>query len=398
LRIDRSGDQRRRPWGRVVLVLVLLVLGVAAVTLLLQIGSTAEVSVITVRQAAAGSTSTVLNASGYVTARRRATVAAMITGRLIEVRVEEGVPVTKGQVLARLEDAQFQAGLRLAESRHAAAIRAVEEVRARLSLAQLTLARTQRLFDEGVSGEADLDRARTEVTGLLARIALEEQQVVVAEREVMLRRTQLDDTIVRAPFDGIVISKDAQPGEMVSPISAGGGFTRTGICTIVDMGSLEIEVDVNESYISRIHSDQPVEAVLDAYPNWRIPAHVITTIPAADRQKATVRVRIGFEQLDPRILPDMGIKVAFHDSASAQGERRRPPIVVPRSAVRRDDGRDVVYLLRGKHVERRAVTLGQSTGDEVEVLGGLSAGERVVVQGPAGLTDGQKVSTLDNGS
>jgi RND family efflux transporter MFP subunit len=382
----------------VALVVVPVALLLAAVSWLLGTGGTAQVTTLTVRQAPAGSASTVLNASGYVTARRRATVAAKITGRLTEVLVEEGLPVAAGQVLARLDDAEYRAALQLAESRHAAALRAVEEAATRLELARLTLARTQRLFDQEVAGAADLDAARTEVQGLEARVALQRQEVVVAEREVALRRTQLDDTVVRAPFDGIVISKDAQPGEMVSPISAGGGFTRTGICTIVDMGSLEIEVDVNESYISRVHAGQPVEAVLDAYPDWRIPARVITTIPAADRQKATVLVRIGFEALDERILPDMGVKVAFREAASAGEEPRRPPIVVPRSAVRRDGGVDVVFLVRQNRVERRAVTTGATTGHKVEILAGLSSGERVVVQGPSELADGQKVQPREDGS
>ncbi len=208
-----------------------------------------------------------------------------------------------------------------------------------------------------------------------------------------VRQRELDDTIIRAPFAGVVVSKDAQPGEMVSPISAGGGFTRTGICTIVDMASLEIEVDVNESYIARVKPRQPVEAVLDAYPDWRLPAHVITTIPSADRQKATVKVRIGFDQLDPRLLPDMGVKVSFLDPEwSATSSGVRPRLVVPRAAVRREGEEDVVYVVRRDRVERRPVRLGAADGNRVDVLAGVSAGEPVVVEGPEKLADGDRVT------
>ncbi|HVZ22991.1 MAG TPA: efflux RND transporter periplasmic adaptor subunit, partial [Vicinamibacterales bacterium] len=204
------------------------------------------------------------------------------------------------------------------------------------------------------------------------------------------------DTVVRAPFSGVAISKDAQPGEMISPVSAGGGFTRTGICTIVDMSSLEIEVDVNEAYINRVKSGQKVEAVLDAYPDWRIPAHVITTIPSADREKATVKVRIGFEQLDPRILPDMGVKVSFlRDDAPGQGQASGVPrMLVPKSAVRTSDGQSVVFVVKEDRAERRAVKVGDDKGDQVEVLSGLSVGEQVVVNAPQGLKDGDKVKVL----
>jgi RND family efflux transporter MFP subunit len=209
--------------------------------------------------------------------------------------------------------------------------------------------------------------------------------------------------VVRAPFSGVAISKDAQPGEMVSPVSAGGGFTRTGICTIVDMASLEIEVDVNESYINRVRSAQKVEAVLDAYPDWRIPAHVITTVPTADRQKATVRVRIGFdgstgngpkaEALDPRILPDMGVKVSFlrEDEPPQAATEQRPRMLAPKTAVRQADGKSVVFVVRDDRVERRAVQVGNEDGDQVEVLSGLSSGDRIVVDAPPTLKDGDRI-------
>ena len=279
-----------------------------------------EVEVAAVTSRAAGTQASVLNASGYVTARRRATVSSKVTGKVVEVNVEEGMAVREGQVLARLDDSTVRAMLDLAQAQLEAARRAVPESEVRLEEAKLNLGRRERLFKEQLATAADMDQAQAEVNSLVARIASLREQIAVAERQVALQQTALDDTIIRAPFSGVAISKDAQPGEMVSPVSAGGGFTRTGICTIVDMRSLEIEVDVNESYINRVTAGQPVTAVLDAYPDFEIPAKVIAVVPTADRQKATVLVRIGFNELDPRILPDMGVKVTF-----LREERPRPP-------------------------------------------------------------------------
>jgi RND family efflux transporter MFP subunit len=397
LRIDRSAMDARRPrvWAWLAGATLLLILAGAASVWWLGPSRAEQVRTFTVREqvVSGGGGATVLNASGYVTARRRATVASKITGRLVEVHVEEGVPVQGGQVLARLDDSQHRASLALAESRLESAQRAIRQTEAQLELARLTLGRTRRLVGAGVVDREKLDEGETEVVTLEARLALEQQQVVVAEREVVLQGTRLDDTVIRAPFDGVVVSKDAQPGEMVSPNSAGGGFTRTGICTIVDMGSLEIEVDVNESYISRVHPAQRVEAILDAYPDWRIPGKVITTIPTADRQKATVLVRIGFDKLDPRILPDMGIKVAFRESGSAEPSAPERRLLVPRAALRDVGGKSTVYLVNNGRVERRAVTVGGTANDQVVVLAGLSAGEQVIVEGPENLSDGDRVSS-----
>jgi HlyD family secretion protein len=243
-----------------------------------------------------------------------------------------------------------------------------------------------------------VDKARAEVDSLDARIASAREQVLVAERQIELERANLDNTIIRAPFSGMAISKDAQPGEMVSPVSAGGGFTRTGISTIVDMRSLEIEVDVNESYINRVKADQPVTAVLNAYPDWEIPGRVITTVPAADRQKATVLVRIGFEALDPRILPDMGVKVTFLRDADAPGSAdaaapgAQPVTLVPKAALRPEGDRTYAFVVQGGVVDRRAVTTGGVDGERVEVLAGLRAGEQVVIAPPAGLASGAAVT------
>lgn len=361
----------------------------------------------------------VLNASGYVTARRRATVSSKMTGKVIEVNVEEGMHVRQGQVLARLDDSQIRAAYQLAAAQQGAAQKAIEESEVRLRQARLTLGRRQQLLKEGVVGQADLDDAQAEVDSLEARIVAARQQEEVAARQVAVQKTQLDDTVIRAPFSGVAISKDAQPGEMVSPVSAGGGFTRTGISTIVDMSSLEIEVDVSESYINRVSPDQKATAVLDAYPDWQIPAHVITTIPSADRQKATVLVRLAFdasaqgrpersrganssaspraasngEQLDPRILPDMGVKVAFHGSEPPAGTSAAAVILAPKAAVRTEGDSSVVYTVGGeKRAERRAVKVGVEQAEKVEILSGLNGGEQVVLSPPAELHDGMRVT------
>jgi RND family efflux transporter MFP subunit len=347
-----------------------------------------------VRTGAAGAPNAVLNASGYVTARRRATVSSKVTGKVMEIFVEEGKAVKRGQILARLDDSQLRATQSVEQAQLASAQKAAAENQARLKEAELTLGRRQQLVKEKVISKAELDSAEAEVDSLKARIAMANQQVEVAQRQLDARQTDLNDMVVRAPFDGVAISKDAQPGEMISPVSAGGGFTRTGICTIVDMSSLEIEVDVSESYINRVKPGQPVEAVLDAYPEWRIPSKVITSVPSADRQKATVRVRIAFDQLDPRILPDMGVKVSFLSEApplASAAEQARARVLVPKGAVRTVDGTSIVFVVRGDRVERRAVKLGGNDGDLVEVASGLTAGDKVVTEGVATLTDGARV-------
>jgi RND family efflux transporter MFP subunit len=244
-----------------------------------------------------------------------------------------------------------------------------------------------------VQSQEQLDNARTNAESLLAKIDLAKSQVEAAEARIQVAQQAVDNCTIRSPFDGIVVSKDAQVGEMVSPISAGGGFTRTGIATIVDMNSNEIEVDVNESYIARGQNGQPVTAILDAYPDWEIPSRVRTIIPSADRQKATVKVRISFIRLDPRILPDMGIKVTFlgAETPKQNGAAVTPAALIPQSAVHDDSGKKVVFLLKDTRIERRAVTLGGNRGSDTEIIAGLTAGDTVVVRGPADLHDGQIV-------
>jgi RND family efflux transporter MFP subunit len=297
--------------------------------------------------------------------------------------------VKQGQELARLDAAFASRGLALSQAEANAAASALEETRVRIREAQLDYDRAERLARSEISSRADLDRARAQLDAIRARLNAQSDQLTTARRNVDVQQQTVEDTIIRAPFDGIVVSKDAQPGEMISPVSAGGGFTRTGICTIVDMSSLEIEVDVNEAYINRVSPNQRVEAVLDAYPEWKIPAHVITAVPTADRQKATVKVRIAFDQRDQRILPDMGVKVTFitdEPSAAAATEM----VEIPKGAVRRDGEQDIVFVVKEERLERRAIKVSGTEGELARVISGLSAGETVAVTGE-NLADGDKV-------
>ena len=357
-----------------------------------------DVQVASVTERASGTQAAVLNASGYVTARRRATISSKITGKVVEVNVEEGMAVKEGQVLARLDDANPRAALAFAEAQAEAARRNITENEVRLADARVTLGRRMQLVKDRVVSQSEVDQAQADTDSIAARIAAAREMVRVAERQVAMQQTDLDNTIIRAPFSGVAITKDAQPGEMVSPVSAGGGFTRTGICTIVDMKSLEIDVDVNESYINRVVSGQDVTAVLNAYPDWQIPARVITMVPTADRQKATVLVRIGFVKLDPRILPDMGVKVTFlaastKPAANPSKAEQRPTLLIPKAAVRAENAQRVVFVVRADGLaERRAVKTGGEDGGQVEVVAGVRAGEQVVAPLPPNLKDGARVT------
>jgi RND family efflux transporter MFP subunit len=331
-----------------------------------------------------------LNASGYVTPRRRATIAAKITGRVEALYVEEGMRVGEGQVLAKLDESDAHTRLVSAQADRDATAASIADLEVNAANAERELKRAEGLAQSGVSSAQALDTARTTRESLRARIALAHEQVRAAEARIAMAKQDIENTTVRAPFAGIVVSKDAQVGEMVSPISAGGGFTRTGIATIVDMNSLEIEVDVNESYIARVRTGQAVTATLDAYPDWQMPAKVRTVIPTADRQKATVKVRISFVKLDPRILPDMGVKVAFL-AEEKSGEAPRARALIPQASVRQENGVTVVYVVREGRIQRRAVTLGAKQGEDVEVLAGVSQGDQIVVRGPESLREGQAV-------
>jgi RND family efflux transporter MFP subunit len=392
LRIDRGEARGSGGRGRWIVLVVLLLAAAAGAYYWFSRPRAIPVETAAAVEVPSGSVAAVLNASGYVTARRQATVSSKITGKVIEVLVEEGMAVQEGQVLARLDPATADREVALAEAQLVATRRALDETEVRRKEAEVNRRRAHQLFDQAVGSKADADAADAAADSLAARLASQREDVKVSERQLSLRRQDREDTVIRAPFAGVAISKDAQPGEMISPVSAGGGFTRTGVCTLVDMKSLEIEIDVNESYINRVKPGQKAEAVLDAYPDWKIPATVITTIPAADREKATVRVRLGFDQLEPRILPDMGVKVAFLDDAAAGAvQAAKPAVRIPKAALRGAAGERYVFVVKQEHVERRAIRVASEQSDPADVVSGLTGGERVVVVGPAELADGATV-------
>jgi HlyD family secretion protein len=389
LRIDRAPRRKSVPVS--LIVGLLIVTGAAAVVIWwFNRPRPAVVRTLTVQLPSAGGERTLLNASGYVKARREATVSSKVTGKVIEVLVEEGMKVEAGQVLARIDSSNVEKSYQLSEAQAESARKAMDETKANLEQAEREFRRLTQLAENKIATQSELDVGESAVKSLKARLGRQQADVAVAEREVALWKQQMDDTIIRAPFAGVVTSKNAQPGEMISPMSAGGSFTRTGICTLVDMTSLEIEVDVSESYINRVQAGQVVEATLDSYPEWHIPAKVIAIIPTADRQKATVKVRVGFEKLDPRILPDMSVKVAVQSAGETKAAPRN--MTIPKSAVRQINGNDFVWIVRDGRVVRRGVILGATRGDEVAVAAGLNGGEKIVLDGADKLIEGSRVT------
>ena len=392
LRIDAHKRGSRKAGKRIAIVfLVLLGALVAMGGVYAYMHQTPSVQVATVDAPDTGPHA-LLNASGYVTPQRRATVAAKITGRVTGVFFTEGMRVHKGFVLATLDDSDAQRALASAVADRNATQASILDLQVQLKNAQIELHRAQELRSAGVETQEALDNATMAANSLKAKIDYTKEEVLAADARIKVAQQGVDNCIITAPFDGIIVSKDAQVGEMVSPISAGGGFTRTGIATIVDMASNEIEVDVNENYIARVKPGQEVSAVLDAYPDWKIPCHVRTIIPTADRQKATVEVRIAFDKLDPRILPDMGVKVTFLGEEAKQGKEAAASVMVPQNAVRDDGGQKIVFLVTGDHVERHAVKVGTANGTQTQILAGLASGDTVVVGGPANLRDGETVA------
>jgi RND family efflux transporter MFP subunit len=388
----RSGGKAGKWIAYATAVLGVVVLGVGA-TLKFR-DQTPIVEVVTATKPEAGGRSAILNASGYVTPRRRATIAAKITGRVTGVFFDEGTHVHEGQLLATLDDSDVKKALETAKANRDSAQAATADYQVQLKFAEIEMRRAEELHKAAVQSQEQLDTASTNVDSLKAKINLAKQQVLGSEMLIREAQQAVDNCVINAPYDGIVVSKDAQVGEMVSPVSAGGGFTRTGIATIVDMNSNEIEVDVNESYIARVKDRQKVTAILDAYPDWEIPSHVRTVIPTADRQKATVKVRISFDKLDPRILPDMGIKVTFLSDEPVKKADPNAPVVaalLPNEALHDDNGKKIVFLVKNDHLERRAVSVGNAQGSQTEILSGLAAGDSVVVKGPANMQDGQAV-------
>lgn len=409
LRIDRDqrqdhGPSGRRRWLAGGLSAGVVLIAAGAFILLRSQRFDVDAATAVAPAANAGPTA-ILQATGYVTARRQATVSAQITGTLTQVLIEEGERVEAGQVLARLENTAQQAALGQAQAQLQAAKALAVQFEAQLGQARRDLVRNQDLVGRKLVSQQALEMAQTQVDSLAAQLQSQRKQVELAQAGVRGAQVQLDYTTVRAPFSGVIIAKAAQAGEIISPISAGGGFTRTGVGTIVDMDSLEIEVDVNEAYINRVQSKQAAQAVLDAYPSWTIPAHVIAIVPTADRSKATVKVRVAIDQKDPRILPDMGVRVSFLEDTPGSGiqgtpgaqgapsgtpETRTHAVLVPSSAIAERNGKSVVFEIDGDHVRARVVTPQQTYGD-LRGVEGIADGMRVVRAPPAEMNDGARI-------
>ncbi|MGY1458409.1 efflux RND transporter periplasmic adaptor subunit [Luteimonas sp. A534] len=399
LRIDRQPTpppSRRGLWITLgVAVAVLLLAGLAWALLGGERGVEVRTATAVATGGGGGATS-VLDASGYVVARRMATVSAKITGRVREVLIEEGMAVEEGQVMATLDPVDADAQNDLAQAQLGAARSQADSVRAQLVEAEAQARRLESLVGQQLVSRAQFDQAVAQRDSLRAQLTTAQRNAQVAGEQLRISDIGVDNTVVRAPFSGVVIAKAAQPGEIISPLSAGGGFTRTGIGTIVDMDSLEVEVDVGEAYIGRVQPKMPVEATLNAYQDWKIPAEVIAIIPTADRGKATVKVRVALKEKDPRIVPDMGVTVSFLERAPEPADDDGPRGVrVPAAAVAARDGGDVVFVVAGSDddavAERRSVSTDGTGGAQRTVLSGIAPGETVVLDPPAGLADGDRI-------
>ena len=397
LKIDREPEKDRGDgggWGKWIALALLLFVLLGAAVWWFSKPSGLRVQAAVAQNAGASSSgpASLLDASGYVVARRSATVSAKITGKVTEVLIEEGQSVREGEIVGRLDDTNIRAQFNQAQAQLGLAKASHSQLKVQLANAERDLARKQQLREQNYVSQAEIDNAQTTLDDLKAQLETAARNIDVSRQGLDVAQKNLDDTVVRAPFSGVVTVKAAQTGEIVSPLSAGGGFTRTGIGTIVDMDSLEIEVDVNESFINRVHADQPASAKLNAYPEWEIPSKVIAIIPTADRAKATVKVRVGFLQRDARILPDMGVRVSFLSEAPKPGaEQQKPGVQIPSRAVQAQGAQGVVFVIRDDKLERRAVKLGARSGDQQIVLSGLAAGDRVAIGDLAQFKDGVKV-------
>jgi RND family efflux transporter MFP subunit len=399
LRIDRNAAPPPRPSGRGPWLAIAgagVLLAAAGAWWLLREEPLAVKTAVAEAEAAgaASAGNSVLDASGYVTARRIATVSSKITGKVLEVLIEEGQRVEAGEVLARLEPTDADAQRDLSAAQLEAARSDVARAAAQLKLAEQTLVRTRDMAARKLVAAAALDQAQAERDALAAQLQSARSQLQVATEALALSDIGVDNTIVRAPFAGVITVKAAQPGEIISPISGSGGFTRTGIGTVVDMDSLEIQVDVNEAFIGRVKPKQKVEAVLNAYPDWRIPAEVIAIVPTADRSKATVKVRIAFKEKDDRVVPDMGVRVSFLDEEkpAAADAPVITGVTVPADAVVQRDGKTVAFVVRDGRAGLREIEAGDPRDGQRRVLRGLAVGEQVVLAPPAELLDGGKVA------
>ena len=394
-REDQGGGPPKWLWGAAAGLVVVAALGGGAWWFLAG-NKPMAVQTATVRANGQGpAADAVLQATGYVTARRMATVSAQMTGTLTEVLIDEGFKVKKGQVLARLDDTGLKAALAASEAQVRAAEASLGQLRAQLAQAQADERRQAELNASGMTTRQSREQSATAVKTVSAQIEASQRQIEAAQAQARQAKVNFDYATVRAPFDGVVTARAAQVGEIISPLSAGGGFTRTGVGTIVDMDSLEVSVDVNEAYIAQVKADMPCEAVLDAYPDWKIPAHVVAVIPSADRGKATVKVRVALEQKDERVVPDMGVRVSFLAAKPKAAAAPVPGVLVPPEAVVEREGGPAVFVVQDGRAERRAVKVAGDVGKFRLATEGLKAGETVVVSPPPELKQGSTIVSKD---
>lgn len=333
-----------------------------------------------------------LTANGYVVARTQASVSSKLPGRLAYLGVEEGDHVEAGTVLARLEAAEYEATVRQAASEALAAEATLHETNALLVQARRELDRATALRADSLIAEQAFQDATTAAATAQSRVHAAAARLEAARQLHASARANLENTVIRAPFSGTILRKDAEVGEVVAPAVAGGGLTRGAVVTMADLSALEVEVDVNEAYIASVRSGQGADIVLDAYPAETFQGHVRQVMPTADRQRATVLVLVAIDSADPRILPEMGARVVFHAAHDSAATTVLPArVTVPAAAVRSSADGDVVWIVVAEHAQRRVVEAGPVMGDQREIRSGLSGGETVILDAPAELVDGARV-------
>lgn len=403
LKIDRANSgTSRRPWGWFIVIALVVGAGaVAAAWFWFGRDLPMEVQTAVARTPSATNVEgAVLDGTGYVVARRQATVSSKATGKVVEVFIEEGMVVEEGQLLATLDDSLQRTQLELSRAQLEETQARLRELDVQIEQAELDRGRISKLVEENHASQSELDRARLALEGFSAQKRRLEKSIDVSQVALNLQQQYLDDMEIRAPFDGIVIAKAAQPGEVISPVSGGGGFTRTGICTIVDMESIEVQVDVNEKYINRVSPDQPATVTLNSYPDTRLPARVIAIIPTADRSQSTVRVRIRFLDRDDRVLPDMGVSVSFLEEGTETIRQELPVgVEIPSNAIFGTGDDRFVWVVEENSVYRRSVSVSAINDSRTVVSSGIERGESVVenlsLEKEATLSNGQTVRLAD---
>ena len=397
LRIDRTqtgaSDGQRRALLWVVALAVVAAIFIAVVLLYVRGGAGTSVRVARVEISGGGGGSVGITANGYVVARTRASVSSRISGRLASLSVEEGSVVRKNQILAQIENADYAAALSQAVADSLRVVAQLQEAEATRDQVKRDLARNRELVARNLEPRRTVEDLESQLAGAEARIGVQRAQVASARASIEYARANYENTFIRAPFDGTVLRKDAEVGEVVAPVATGGGLTRGAVVTMANLSTLEVEVDVNEAYIAQVTDDQPTRIVLDAYPSASFAGKVRQIVPTADRQKATVQVKVSITDRDSRILPEMGARVEFLDSASTQTDAPTR-VFVPADAVRTEGANTIVWVVRDGRVSRVVIDAGPVSGGRREVRSGLSGGESVVIGQADGLADGDKVNVV----